>query len=120
GRGKAQQHNARHGGRHPGDDKQDRRDEPGPYGREVEDPVRVGRIKHLFAGLQDFIDITRHHLPLTQTPAGPARSTRNRLAPDRFAMYTRVSTRAPQLLNGRAHLSLVDHWRIHASSWAAS
>src|SRR6266704_3287355 len=35
-------------------------DDPGRNRRHIEDPVRVGRIQHLFAGLQDIVDITPH------------------------------------------------------------
>jgi hypothetical protein len=36
------------------------RNDPGPDGRQVEHPVRVGRIQHLLARLQDFVDIPAH------------------------------------------------------------
>src|ERR1700722_3426161 len=41
-------------------------DRPNPGGdpRQIEDPVRIGRIQHLLAGLQDIVDITPHILGL--------------------------------------------------------
>ena len=39
---------------------QDRCQDPGRDRRQKEHPVRVGRIQHLLAGLQDFVDITPH------------------------------------------------------------
>ena len=38
------------------------RENPAHDRRQIEDPVRVGRIQHLLAGLQDFVDITPHTL----------------------------------------------------------
>src|SRR6185312_10100135 len=79
---------------------------PGPDRRQIEHPVRVGRIQHLFARLQDLVDITRHQPePLTQ-PRRTVIPARNHLAPGRSAMYTRLSSRMPLLLGGRAYLSL--------------
>ena len=59
----AQQDEAVGGGRSRQDEKDERHD-PGRDRRQIEYPVRVGRIQHLLAGLQDIVDITPHMLSL--------------------------------------------------------
>src|ERR1019366_4310866 len=68
--------------------------------RQIEHPVRVGRIQHLLAGLQDFVDITPHTLAsITLSPPCPAplsgTAGTRLLAPDRAAMYTRLLAGTP-------------------------
>src|ERR1700760_2696900 len=103
------QHQGRDRCRHKGPDQEDAHHDPGADRRQIEYPMRVGRIQHLFAGLQDLVDIARHQ---TEPPT-PTRQTAilagNRLAAARFAMYTRLSSRMPLLLGGPTNLSLVDH-----------
>src|SRR5260370_1341063 len=77
--------------------------------RPIQDPVRIGRIQHLFTGLQDIIDITPHTLAsITPTPHGTRLSgiagTRL-LAPDRAAMYTRLLAGALRFPCGSRYLS---------------
>ena len=72
--------------------------------------MRVGGIQHLFAGLQDLVDITPHYARLTlrNTTRQQSSKGRNPLAPGRIAMYTRVSARMPQVSRGAAELILVE------------
>src|SRR4030088_2778340 len=74
--------------------------DPGRNRRHIKYPVRVGRIQHLLAGLQDIVDITPHTFSLnyrttTQCPVTLGGLAGSRLlAPNRAAMYTRLLARA--------------------------
>src|SRR5882762_9477833 len=98
GRGRQAQEDDAFGGGCPRQKEQDDGQDPGRDRRPIKYPVRIGRIQHLFPGLQDIVDITPHTLSLdyryaTLSRVGGIAGTRL-LAPDRAVMYTRLLARA--------------------------
>ena len=84
--------------------------------RQIEYPVRVGRIQHLLAGLQDIVDITPHWSPQLPCMRFGGRAGSRLLAPNRAVMYTRLFARASHPL---CALQYRPRQGMHHSSWAA-
>src|SRR5436853_4787759 len=94
GRGRQTQQDDAFGGGLPRQQEEEDGHDPGRNRRQIEDPVRIGRIQHLFAGLQDIVDITPHWSPqLPSMPSGGMAGTRL-LARNGAVMYTRLFARA--------------------------